>query len=100
MTGRQRIVSIVIGAVGAFVSILALAGFLLKIVRNGLDVPASPSTRAYYESIGATYSDGFVAGFALCFSLTLVAVAVGTWAETRQRSSGAAPPAKRAAEVS
>src|SRR5262245_48593198 len=100
MTGRQRIVSIILGAAGAIVSVLALAGFLLKMMRNGLDVPDSPSTKAYYDSIGASYADGFVAGFALCFSLTLVAVAVGTWAESRRKPSGSAPVRKPAAGVS
>jgi uncharacterized membrane protein len=99
MTSRQRIISILIGVAGSVVSVLALVGFLLKILRNGLVLPEAPTTQAYYASVGAAYADGFVAGFALCFSLTLLAVAVGTWFEARRaRLSRDAGP--RAAEVS
>ena len=99
MTSRQRILSILIGVVGAIVSLFALVGFLLKIMHNGLVLPEAATTRAYYESVGAAYADGFVAGFALCFFLTLLAVAVGTWFEAR-RNRGSRAAAPRAAEVS
>ena len=79
MTSRQRLVSILIGVAGAIASSLALAGFLLKIRRNGLEVPEAPTTQAFYQLVGTAYSWGFVAGFSLCFFLTLLAVAVGTW---------------------
>lgn len=99
MTSRQRIVSIFIGAVGSIVSVLALVGFLLKMMHNGLVLPEAPTTQAYYQSVGVAYADGFVAGFALCFFLTLLAVAVGTWFEGR-RARAARPAGGRAAEVS
>src|SRR6188474_119648 len=99
MTSRQRILSIVIGVAGLIVSVFALVGFLLKMLRNDLVLPTVATTRAYYEFVGAAYADGFVAGFALCFFLTLLAVAVGTWFEARRdrltRTAGS-----RAAEVS
>ncbi len=84
MTTRQRGLSILIGVLGATGSCFALAGFLLKIQRNGLSVPDVPTTQAFYESAGSAYSGGFVAGFSLCFFLTLLAVAVGTWFEGRR----------------
>lgn len=84
MTSRQRFVSILIGVVGVIVSSLALAGFLLKIRHNGLEVPAGSTVQAVYQSAGTAYSGGFVAGFSLCFFLTLLAVAVGTWFENRR----------------
>ena len=87
MTSRQRFLSILIGAVGAIGSCLALAGFLLKIRRNGLELPAAPTTQAFYQSVGTAYSGGFVAGFSLCFFLTLLAVAVGTWFENRRNAT-------------
>ena len=84
MTSRQRFLSILIGVAGVIGSALALIGFLLKIRGNGLELPAAPTTQAFYQSVGTAYSGGFVAGFSLCFFLTLLAVAVGTWFETRR----------------
>jgi hypothetical protein len=87
MTSRQRLFSILIGVVGAIGSCLALAGFLLKIRRNGLELPDAPTTQAFYQSVGTAYTGGFVAGFSLCFFLTLLAVAVGTWFENRRNAA-------------
>ena len=84
MTTRQRGLSILIGVIGAVGSCVALVGFLIKIRSNGLDVPDIPTTQAFYESVGRAYSGGFMAGFSLCFFLTLLAVAVGTWFESRR----------------
>ena len=84
MTARQRGLSILIGVIGAGGSCLALAGFLLKVRSNGLDLPDAPTIPAFYRSVGAAYAGGFVAGFSLCFFLTLLAVAVGTWFEGRR----------------
>jgi hypothetical protein len=90
MTARQRGLSILIGVIGAVGSCLALAGFLLKIRSNGLEVPAVRTVQAFYQSVGTAYSGGFVAGFSLCFFLTLLAVAVGTWFENRRAAAAAA----------
>ena len=87
MTSRQRLLSILIGVVGAIGSCRALARFLLKIQRNGLELPDAPTTQAFYRSVGTAYSGGFVAGFSLCFFLTLLAVAVGTWFENRRKAT-------------
>jgi hypothetical protein len=87
MTTRQRGLSILIGVIGAIGSCLAMGVFFLKIRSNGLEVPDSPSVQAFYQSVGAAYSGGFVAGFSLCFFLTLLAVAVGTWFEGRRGAS-------------
>jgi len=89
MTTRQRGLSILIGVIGAAGSCLALAGFLLKIRRNGLELPDAPTAQAFYKSVGTAYSGGFVAGFSLCFFLTLLAVAVGTWFESRRDAAAA-----------
>jgi hypothetical protein len=87
MTSRERLLSIVIGVVGAIGSVVALVGFLLKIRRNELELPDAATTQAYYQSVGAAYSGGFVAGFSLCFFLTLLAVAIGTWFENRRNAA-------------
>ena len=86
MTRRQRFLSIVIGCVGAIGSFVALVDFLLKVRGNALQMPRATSTQAFYQSVGAAYSDGFVAGFSLSFFLALLAVAVGTWFEGRRET--------------
>jgi len=86
MTRRQRFLSILIGVVGAIGSVIALAEFLLKMRRNGLVLPRA-TVQAFYASVGAAYTGGFVAGFSLCFFLTLLAVAVGTWLEARRNAT-------------
>ena len=84
MTRRQRFFSIVIGIVGALGSIAALAQFLMKVRRNGLEFPELATRQVLYRLVGTAYGGGFVAGFSLCFFLALLAVAVGTWLETRR----------------
>ena len=84
MTDRQRLIALIIGFVGVLASVFSLAGFLLKIMRNGLERPDGSAIQGFYRLVGAAYSDGFVAGFALCFFLTLIAVAAGTWFEARR----------------
>ena len=95
MNDRQRLTAFLIGFVGVVASVLSLVGFLLKIMRNGLEAPDGPTIQGFYRLVGAAYSDGFVAGFALCFFLTLLAVAAGTWLEARRekrRTAAAAAP--------
>ena len=86
MTRRQRLISILIGIAGAMGSCFALAEFLIKVGRNALDIPPEATPQAFYRSVGKAYSGGFIAGFALCFSLMLIAVAVGTWFDSRRQA--------------
>jgi Na+/H+-translocating membrane pyrophosphatase len=88
MTSRQRTLSILIGVIGAIGSCVALVSFMLKIRRNELANTAT--AQSLYQSVGTAFGDGFVAGFSLCFFLTLLAVAIGTWFETR-RDAGEKP---------
>ena len=93
MSTRQRAVSILIGVAGCIASVLALGAFLLKMLRNGLDLPGVPTSQAFYRSVGEAYTGGFTAGFSLCFFLALLAVAFGTWYESRRaRHRVEAPP--------
>jgi hypothetical protein len=87
MTRRQRLLSVLIGAVGLIGSVLALADFLLKVRRNGLPLPEAATAQAFYQSVGDAYGGGFVAGFSLCFFLALLAVAAGTWFEGRPKAA-------------
>ena len=95
MTRRQRWISVLVGVVGAIGSIAALAEFLLRVRRNGLDIPKAATPQAFYHSVGTAYSGGFVAGFSLCFFLTLLAVAVGTWVENRRQAAAQATESVR-----
>jgi hypothetical protein len=90
MTHRQRWISILVGVIGAIGSVVALVEFLLKVRRNGLNIPKAATPQAFYQSVGAAYAGGFVAGFSLCFFLTLLAVAVGTWVENRRHAAAQA----------
>lgn len=94
MTERQRLYSILIGIPGVVLSLLALAGFLLKILNNGLERPAGSTIQAFYRAVGEAYSGGFLHGFSLCFFLTLLAVATASWLE-RRRAGGAGREAAR-----
>jgi cytochrome c biogenesis protein CcdA len=87
MTSRQRTLSILIGVIGAIGSCVALVSFMLKIRRNELEVPNTATAQSLYQSVGTAFGDGFVAGFSLCFFLTLLAVAIGTWFESRRDAS-------------
>ena len=87
MTSRQRLLSILIGIVGASGSFVALAAFVLRVRSNSLVLPAAATKQAFYQSVGTAYSGGFTAGFSLCFFLTLLAVAVGTWFEQRRNAA-------------
>lgn len=87
MTRRQVLFSIVIGVIGATGSVLALTEFLLRVRRNGLEIPPAATSQAFYQSVGAAYSGGFIAGFSLCFFLALLAVAVGSWFESRRKAA-------------
>lgn len=84
MTGRQRLATTLIGVAGVAASLVALAGFLLRVMGNRLESPTSPTLPAFYHAVGAAYADGFIAGFALAFFLTLLAIAAGTWLESRR----------------
>jgi hypothetical protein len=87
MTTVQRRLSILIGVVGSIGvcgSCFAVGAFLHKIWRNGLVVPTVDTARAFYRTVGSAYSGGFLAGFSLCFFLTLLAVAVSTWFGSRR----------------
>jgi hypothetical protein len=85
MNRSQQLVAIAIGVPGALLSVLALTAFLVRVLNNQLELPQIPTIPAFYNAVGDAYGDGFTAGFALCFFLTLLAVAIGTWYEGRAK---------------
>ena len=86
MTRNQQILAIAIAVPGAIASVYALAAFVLRVLNNRLELPLVATIPAFYNAVGDAYSEGFMAGFSLCFFLMLLAVAVGTWYEQRQRA--------------
>jgi len=90
MTKRQRVFSILIGVPGAAASVLALSGFMLRVLRNQLPVPQAPTRQAFYQMVG-----GFLHGFSLCFFLVLLAVAVSSWVEQRRAAAARISPGFR-----
>jgi len=95
MTKRQRVFSILIGVPGAAASVLALSGFMLRVLRNQLPVPQAPTRQAFYQMVGKAYSGGFLHGFSLCFFLVLLAVAVSSWVEQRRAAAARISPGFR-----
>jgi hypothetical protein len=98
-----RWLCIVIGATGVALSALNFSGMVETIRSNGLTSGEPVGLREHYLQVGAFYSRGFTTGFFFCFSLMLVAVAVGTWYDERRKARRAvasavlaAPPAPSA----
>ena len=85
MSRAQQRMAILIAIPGTIASVIALSGFFLRIINNRLELPHVPTVPAFYNAVGDAYGEGFMAGFALCFFLTLLAVAVGAWYEGRAK---------------
>jgi hypothetical protein len=84
MSRRDRFAALVIGIPGALFCLGALGVFVGRVFNNELaKFPRIPSNE-YYLAVGDAYSGGFVTGFFLCFSLVLVAVALGAWVESHR----------------
>ena len=77
VTRRQRWTLGIIAATGATVTATLILTFVLGIVQNSLPFGADWTVREHYLAIGDSFSQGFMAGFFLCFFLSLVALAVG-----------------------
>lgn len=100
MQTRHRAVFFAIAIPGLFGSVLAVGRFLLAVRENRLAWHPAQSPREYYQALGSAFSQGFGAGFFLCFFLVLLAVAAGG---RRRRSAlgatGAAEPGLEVARV-
>lgn len=87
MSLRHRWTALAVGIPGAVLCLGALSWFVARVFNNDLARPRRIPSSEYYLAVGEAYSGGFVTGFFLCFSLVLVAVAVGAWFEARRAAS-------------
>lgn len=95
MTTTIRWICIVLGSTGILLASLSFRGIVEIIRSNGVTTRGQPvGVREHYLQIGSFYSRGFTTGFFLCFSLMLVAIAVGTWFDERRKARTAAAARK------
>jgi len=69
---------------GTGVCVLAISHFIFTIVNNRLPWSAPFEIQAHYQAVGHSYSQGFMVGFFLCFSLAVAAVGLSSWWEQRR----------------
>ncbi len=79
MKSRERALFLVVAIPGLIASLLSVATFLSKVEENGLAWHPDQSPQEHYLAVGAAYSQGFGAGFFLCFFLILIAIVAGSW---------------------
>jgi hypothetical protein len=85
LSHRHSWISVLIAIPGVAACVLALVGFLRKIVTNGLAFRKGLTASEHYRAVGEAYGDGFLTGFFLCFFLVLAVVALGAMMARRQR---------------
>jgi len=85
MTRPARFALILAGIAGAIFSSLKFLEIIRVIRTNGLTDGEPVDLREHYLQVGTFYSRGFTTGFFFCFSLMLVAIAIGTWYDERRK---------------
>ena len=83
MTTAARWILVVVGFTGALLSSFRFFEIVRILRENQLTDGTDVGLRDHYLQVGSFYSRGFTTGFFLCFSLMLVAIAVGTWWDDR-----------------
>ena len=81
---RDRRIALVVAVPGLVVCLVLIQGFVLRILHGDLPWDASRGTREHYLAVGSAYSEGFGAGFFLCFFLILFAVGLMEWLDRRR----------------
>lgn len=95
MTPTIRWILIVAGIAGILFSSTGFFDFVHVIRSNAVTNGEPVGLREHYLQLGAFYSRGFTTGFFFCFSMMLVAVAVGTFYDERKRARLAAAAGRR-----
>jgi len=91
VTTPVRWILAISGFAGSLLSLVSILDLVEAMRGNGLTDGAPVGLQEHYFQVGSFYSRGFTTGFFLCFSLMLVAIAVGTWYDERRRARGRAP---------
>lgn len=91
LNSRQRWGLIVLALAGVGVTSAGVVAFVLNIVQNNLPWDTQSTIRDHYLAVGDSFSQGFLTGFFLCFFLSLVAVALGSWMDQVRRRRDRAP---------
>jgi hypothetical protein len=73
---RSRWPAVLVAVSGLGVCVVALGGFIGRIVTNNLPWAAESFAREHYLAVGRSYSEGFMIGFFFCFFLMMAAVAL------------------------
>jgi hypothetical protein len=73
---RARRVALVVAVPGLVVCLVVILGFFLRVLHGKLPWDGTSGTRDHYLAVGSAYSEGFGAGFFLCFFLILLAVGI------------------------
>ncbi len=79
---------ILVAVAGMGVCLVALVGFMMTVLQNNLPWHQGQDIREYYQAVGESYSQGFMIGFFLCFFMTMVAVSLSAWFESRNSKNG------------
>src|SRR5262245_17329914 len=82
---RDKRVAIFVAVPGLVVCIAAIQGFVLRVLHGELPWDQTHGTRDHYLAVGTAYSEGFGAGFFLCFFLILLAVGILELLDRRRR---------------
>ena len=73
---RSRWPAVLVAVSGLGVCIVALVGFVRRIVTNNLEWTAEHLAREHYLAVGRSYGEGFMIGFFVCFFLIMAAIAL------------------------
>ncbi len=88
MIGKDTRVTALVAMAGVGACVAALVHFLLTIMYNRLPWPETErAVRDHYLAVGNSYSQGFVVGFFLSFSLAMLAIVLVGWRAQRRASN-------------